>query len=323
MAVKQKRKARAPRRKKVEPRTRGLPAPLVGESPSEEALALAEQVRADGGSALAVYRDPVGGHPIVLASLPIEKVEPTPFQRDRSEPHVKRLARAMERVDRFLDPLIAVRRGGTYWTPNGNHRLGAAKLLGARAVVALVLPEEEVAFQILALNTEKAHNLKERASEAIRMLRGLVERGKAGTEDSLADIFEEPAFLTLGAAYEQRPRLSAGAYNPVLKRVDGFLELPLSEALAERERRAMQVLELDDAVGEVVDALKGKGLQSPFLRAFVVARINYLRFLKPGSSMPEFDEALEKLLARARRFDAGKVQRADLAAMAGAVGEDA
>ncbi|MCI0571166.1 MAG: ParB N-terminal domain-containing protein [Myxococcaceae bacterium] len=319
MAVKQKRKARAPRRKKVAPRTRGLEATEVGERPSPEALALAEHIREDGGAALALYRDPIGGHPIILASLPVDKVEPTPFQRDRSEPHVKRLATAMERVDRYLDPLIAVRHDGRYWTPNGNHRLGAAKLLGARAVMALVLPEEDVAFQILALNTEKAHNLRERSLETIRMLRGLVETGRRGTEDGFAAIFEEPALLTLGAAYEKRPRFAAGAYNPVLKKVDGFLELPLREALEEREARAEQVLELDDVVSEAVSALKARGLESPYLKAFVVARINFLRFVKAEAEPPEFDEALAKLLTRARRFDAGKVQRADLASMAGAL----
>src|SRR5687767_89666 len=147
MAPKTVPRTRRPRRKKAAAGSRGLSAADVSQQ-LPEGQALAEQIRADGGAPLAVYRDPLGGHPVVLASLPLDKVEPTPYQRDVSPAHVKKLASAMERVDRFLDPLIAVRQEGRYWTPNGNHRLNAAKLLGAQAVVALVLPDPDVAFQI-------------------------------------------------------------------------------------------------------------------------------------------------------------------------------
>jgi ParB family chromosome partitioning protein len=278
---------------------------------SEAARALAGEVEADGGRVLAAYREPLGGHSVLLAALPLEKVQPTPYQRDLSEPHVKRLISAMERVDRFLDPLIAIRHEGSYWTPNGNHRLAAMRALGGKTVLSLLLPEPEVAFQILALNTEKAHNLKERSLEVIRMLRGLLET-REGTELEVAPLLEEPAFATLGAAYEKRPRLAGGAYHPIIKRLDGFLDEPLSEALAIREERAEAVLALDDAVTGAVERLKARGLTSPYLRAFVVARINYLRFLKPGSATPEFDATLEKLGRAAQKFNADKVKESDV-----------
>ena len=66
-----------------------------------------------------------------------------------------------------LDPIIMVRHDDRYWTPNGNHRLQALRKLGAKSVTALVVPEPEIAFKILALNTEKAHNLREKSLEAI------------------------------------------------------------------------------------------------------------------------------------------------------------
>src|SRR5687767_4977587 len=166
-------KPRAPRRKKVEIGSKGLSPAEAGQA-ADESKALVESIVADGGVVVGSYRDPLGGHGAVVALSPIDKVEPTPYQRDRSETHVKKLANAMERIDRFLDPLIAVRMDGKYWTPNGNHRLGATRLLGGKSVVALVMPEPDVAYQILALNTEKAHNLKERSLEVIRMYRGLV-----------------------------------------------------------------------------------------------------------------------------------------------------
>ncbi|MET0400876.1 MAG: ParB N-terminal domain-containing protein, partial [Cystobacter sp.] len=272
----------------------------------------------DGGQVLGHYREPLGGHAIALAALPIDKVEPTPYQRDVSEPHVKRLASAMERLDRFLDPIIAIRKEGRYWTPNGNHRLQASRLLGGKSIMALVLPEEDVAYQILALNTEKAHNLKERALEVIRMHRGLT-GARAGREVDFAHLFEEPSLLTLGAAYEKRPRLSGGAYHPFLKRIETFLPLPLAEALATRDARADRLLELDDTVAGVVEALKARGLQSPYLKNFVVARINFLRLRKPEPDAPPlpFDATLTRMLSSARKFNLDKVNREDLGRMSG------
>ncbi len=307
-------RARSPRRKKVAAATVGLAHDEVGTAPSD-GRALAEQIAARGGTALATYRDPLGGHAVVLAALPIEQVEPTPYQRDRSEAHLKRLAKAMERVERYLDPIVAVPHEGGYFTPNGNHRLGAARLLGMRSIVALVLPEPDVAYQILALNTEKAHNLKERSLEVIRMYRGLV--GAAGDEPEAeyAAIFEEPYYATIGAAYEARPRYAAGAYAPVVRRLEHFLDVPIAAGLRVREARAKRLLAFDDAVNDVVDALKARGLVSPYLKSYVVARVNFLRFKKDGDF--DFDETIAKLTAAVKKIDAGRVQKEDVAKMGG------
>ena len=309
-------KAKAVRRKKVEAQSKGLGAKEM--SASLDGLELAKLIESDGGTVVGSYKEPLGGKHVVIAALPIDKVEPTPYQRDRSETHVKKLASAMERVGRFLDPIIAVRKDGQYWTPNGNHRLGAAKLLGLKSIVALVIPEEEVAFQILALNTEKAHNLKERSLEVIRMLRGLV-GAKAGNESQYIGFFEEPHFITFGAAYEKRPRFSAGAYTSVVKRLEGFLDEPVEEALAVREARADHLLQWDDEVVRVVEALKAKGLQSPYLKNYVVARVNFLRFKKDGDF--EFDDTIQKMIDATKKIDPGKVNKEDLAKMGGAPAE--
>jgi ParB family chromosome partitioning protein len=312
---------RKPRRKKAAAGSKGLSPTEVAEAEPADGEALAREIVADGGAPLAIYREPLGGHTVVLAALPVDKVEPTPYQRDLSETHVKKLASAMERVDRYLDPLIAVRHDGKYWTPNGNHRLGATRLLGGKSVVALVMPEQDVAYQILALNTEKAHNLKERSLEVIRMYRGLVGARGAEKEAEFAGLFEEPSFATFGAAYEKRPRYSAGAYSPVVKRLEGFLDQPLEEGLKVREARADKLLAFDDAVVGVVNQLKEKGLQSPYLKNFVVARVNFLRF-KPGATAP-FDETIDKMMASVAKIDPGSVKKEDLARMGGAPAEAA
>ena len=95
---------------------------------------MVELVHKAGGAPLGAYREPLGGRPLLLASLPFSAVQPTPFQRDLSPTHAKRLAGAIEATAAFLDPLIVVRgEDGRFWTPNGRHRLAAAKMLGPQA----------------------------------------------------------------------------------------------------------------------------------------------------------------------------------------------
>jgi ParB family chromosome partitioning protein len=268
---------------------------------------------------LATYREPLGGHALLFVSLPIEKVQPTPFQRDVSDAHVRKLTRAMDKTKRFLDPVIAVKADDGYQTPNGNHRLTVLKELGAQAIVALLVPEKSVAYQILALNIEKAHNLRERALEVVRMYRELAKLSDQ-KEAELELEFEEPALVTLGFAYQKRGRLSGGAYNPALRKVDGWVNASLAKAIEERERRADLVLELDDAVTEAVKKLKERGLTSPYLKSFVVARINPLRFIK--GDLPSFDELLATMTKRAKGMKVDKIKSEDLASSGGVPDED-
>lgn len=312
---------RARRQDSVAPESRGLQAAALGAgSPPAKVDALRRAIEEDGGSVLAVYRDPLGGCWQILAGLPIARVEPTPFQRDLSATHVARLADVIHRMDRFLDPITAVRTAeGKYWTPNGHHRLAAVRGLGGRSITALVLPEVELAYRILALNTEKAHNLREKSLEVIRMARSLAALDPR-PEREFALEFEEAAFLTLGLSYEQRGRFSGGAYHPILRRVDAFLDQRLPQALEARGARATRLLELDDAVSAVVKVLKDRGFESPYLKAFVVARVNPLRFQK-GPAAPGFDATIEKMLGAAKKFDAARV-KADQLASAGGPAED-
>jgi ParB family chromosome partitioning protein len=302
------------RRKKAAPASVGLTAAEIKDVAAEGVRELSAQVERDGGAVLGAYNDPFGGKPLLVAALPVALVEPTPYQRDPSDTHVKRLMGVIETIGRFLDPIVAVRKDDRYWTPNGNHRLQALKKLGAKTVVALLVPDADVAFKILALNTEKAHNLREKSLETIRMARALAESSRE-TETSFAFEFEQPAFLTLGVGYEERPRLSGGAYQSILRRVDTFLDQPISKAVKERERRGKKVLKLDEAVSAVVERLKARGLTSPYLRSFVVARVNYTRFSKADSF--DFDEALDKITASASKFNVDRIKQEDVAKAGG------
>jgi ParB family chromosome partitioning protein len=183
--------------------------------------------------------------------------------------------------------------------------------------VAIVIPEAAAAYQILALNTEKAHNLREKALEVIRMYRELAELDHV-SEEHYALEFEEPSLITLGLCYEARPRFSGGAYHPVLKRVEQFLAKPLRSAIGARQERAKRVLALDDLVVKQVEALKAKGLTSPYLKSFVVARVNPIRFRPKDAPPLSFDEALDRMTRAAEKFNPDKIKPTDLAASGGA-----
>jgi ParB family chromosome partitioning protein len=297
------------------------PLDLLFEELPRELEPLAAEVKGDGGAVLAAYREPLGGHALLLVALPIERVAPTPFQRDISDAHVRKLTHAMDKTKRFLDPVIAVHEAkqdgseARYWVPNGFHRLTALKELGARTILALLVPEREVAYQILALNIEKAHNLREKALGVVRMYGELRDLAPE-SEEHFALEFEEPALVTLGFAYQKRPRLSGGAYHPAVRKTDRWLPGKLPAAQKERERLAEALLALDDAVTEAVNRLKARGLTSPYLRAFVVARINPLRFIK--GEPPPLDELLATMTKRARGLQADKIKSEDVVRSGGA-----
>ena len=324
-------KAARRKRKSAEPDSRGLEATALGEgAPPAEQRAVAGLVGDSGGTVLASYRDPLGGHWLTFAALPVARIAPTPFQRDASEPHVARLAEAIDKVGTFVDPVIAVpvpeeaqADAGEvrFWTPNGLHRLRALGSLGAKSVVALISSDPQFAYRILALNTEKAHTTKERAQEAIRMARGLAEIDPGRLESDYALELEDGSLVTLGIAYEERGRFAGGAYAPALKAADAFLPESIELALETRTKRAERHLALDDRVAELIEGLRERGFQSPYLRNFVVSRLRPFRprGKAPAKATPESaDELLDHMERAAEKFDVGKIRADQVAQAAGA-----
>jgi ParB family chromosome partitioning protein len=280
--------------------------------PPKAVTQLAEQVDGDGGHVLACYREPLEEAWQLFALLPLERVKPTPYQRDLSRPHVKRLQEVIRKLGRFVDPIVAVSSGpGQYWTPNGNHRREALVKLKADYIPAILIPEHEVAYQILALNTEKAHNVKEKSLEVIRMYRGLMEEGVSATEDDYAFQFEAPHFITLGLLYEANARFAGGAFSPLLRRVDKFLKQALAKAYAERERRAALVREADLVLADVVAKIKKRGITHPYVKNFVLARTTPLT--RARKTLPSFDQTFEKLRENLEKFDPARVRLDEIA----------
>src|SRR3979411_1811900 len=213
-----KAKAKSAKKGAATKRTRGKLAPgssARGLDAADVAIAMdnpevgevAALVRNAGGAPIGAYRDPLGGRPLMLASLPLNAGQPTPFQRALSPTHAKRLALKIDETAAFLDPLIVVRgEDGRLWTPNGRHRLAAAKVLGLKQITVLISPDESLAYRILALNTEKAHNLKDRSLEFTLMARNLAKRRGREREAQFAAEFEAAELLTLGIVYQTSAR---------------------------------------------------------------------------------------------------------------------
>lgn len=283
---------------------------------SGEAAQARDAVEKAGGVVTGMYYDPLGSNPLLIAVLPIDKVEPTPFQRDVSDMHHKRLADVLDRTGIFLDPIIAITAPEEgFWTPNGGHRLAAMRRLGARAITALVVPKREVAWQILALNTEKAHNLRDKSLEVIRIYRNLMEENAAKAERGFSYYFEEASLATMGLCYEKNPRFSGGVYNAFVRRLTNFSDEGLGKALKVHERHAQMLLDLDARVAEVVKKLKAKGFVSPYLKTFVVARSNPLRFMKEP---PELEDLMKTIRGKVERFNVDKIKQEDIVASGGA-----
>jgi ParB family chromosome partitioning protein len=332
-----KAKSKNPRRAAVKQRARGKLTPGAksrGLDVGDIAIAIdsadiaevAALIRSAGGALIGAYREPLGGRPLVLASLPLGALQPTPFQRDLSPTHAKRLASKIDETAAFLDPLIVVQgEGGRFWTPNGRHRLAAGKMLGLKQITVLISPDEKLAYRILALNTEKAHNLRDRSLEVIRMARSLAKKHPASKEADYTAEFEAPELLTLGIVYEESSRFAGGAYSSFLKKVDRFSERTLAASLREREGFAARLLAIDAQAKRVIAALQARGFKSPYLRNYVVARINPVRFhkTKKGDTKPPMPlaQALTRMAAAAKNFKVESVSNSDLAWVAVGAGE--
>jgi len=304
------------RPRKAKPGTRGIAAAdvLLDALPAA-AAELKSRIEEEGGRVVGAYKDPLGGNPVLFAVLPIDSVEPTPFQRDLSQVHHRKLADVLDRTGMFLDPVIAVTAPTKgFWTPNGRHRLEAMRRLGARAIMALVVPRREIAWQILALNTEKAHNLRDKSLEVIRIYRNLIDETPGKNEKEFSHYLEEPSFVTMGLCYEKNPRFSGGVYNSFVRRLTEFASEGLTKALRVHEKHAAMLLELDEKVAEVVKKLKAKGFVSPYLKTFVVARSNPLRFMKEP---PELEELIKTIRGKVERFNVDKIRQEDIVASGG------
>lgn len=278
----------------------------------DEKRAFMEELKKDGVEILALYNEPYNNHWQIFALIPVEKCEPTPFQREVSPAHLSHLKNSIDKIGRFLDPIIVVRtKDGKYWTPNGSHRLSAMKELGKEKIAAIIIPDEKVTNQILAMNIEKPHNIKEKSLEVIKMYQYFLESNSEKLESDYAFEFEEPFYITLGIIYQERERFSGAAYLPLLRRIEQFLDKPLKEAYEERKRRAKRIIEeVEPLIQNILNKFHERGIKIPFLKQIVVSQNNPYKRKRKG--IFEFDEGINQFIHNLSQYDVSKVKEEDL-----------
>ena len=239
-------------------------------------------------------KDAVRKQPVAITIAKTSEIEVIGHQRKARPAHLKALTASMERLG-FLSALIAVERDGKYVVIDGQHRFQAGTELGMKEFPVIVVPEA-TARRMMSLNVEQGLNIRERATIALAIYRELLAENPALAEDDgeLVDTIETAHLVTLGLAYEGNGRLAGSAYEPILKKCDGFLDEPLETAYTRREARAEKVLEAAKAVKAVEDALKESGRWHSMARYQIISSANpTTRARKPS----EFDKTFAKFIA--------------------------
>jgi len=246
---------------------------------------------------VARINEPLHGYAQEIALIPVSRLKVIEVQRKPSAPHVKRLKSSIKKIG-FTIPLIVVRRGEDNIIIDGQHRFLAAKELGIKELPAIIIPEK-YAHNLMELNVEKQMSLRERAYVALNVYRMYLNENPSMKEDDgrIMDSIEYAYYVTLGVAYEKKPRVSGSPYEPLLKKVDGFLSKLLKDAFVERERRAGIIIETDDLTRDVVKKVKELGVEHEFLYNEVVSFCNPMkRKKKVSQSFDNIFSALQKNL---------------------------
>ncbi len=246
---------------------------------------------------VARINEPLHGYAQEIALIPVSRLKVIEVQRKPSAPHVKRLKSSIKKIG-FTIPLIVVRKGEDNIIIDGQHRFLAAKELGIKELPAIIIPEK-YAHNLMELNVEKQMSLRERAYVALNVYRMYLNENPSMKEDDgrIMDSIEYAYYVTLGVAYEKKPRVSGSPYEPLLKKVDGFLSKLLKDAFVERERRAGIIIETDDLTRDVVKKVKELGVEHEFLYNEVVSFCNPMkRKKKVSQSFDNIFSALQKNL---------------------------
>ena len=221
-------------------------------------------------------------------------------QRKPRPAHLKALSASIERMG-FVTPLVAVERDGKYVIIDGQHRFQAGVDLGVKEFPVVVVPEK-LTRRMMSLNIEQSLNIRERSTIALSIYREMLEESPRRSEDhgEIVDVIETAHLLTLGLAYERSGRLAGSAFEPILRKCDGFLDRPLKEAYEVRQRRAEKVLEAAKRVKAVEDALKIQGAWHSMARYQIISYANPTKRVRKPS---DFDKTFAKFVATLEQLE--------------------
>jgi len=239
-------------------------------------------------------KDAVKRQALTITVVKTGDLEVIGHQRKARPAHLKALTTSIERLG-FLTVLIAVEREGKYVIIDGQHRFQAGVELGMKEFPVVVVPEK-VARRMMSLNVEQSLNIRERATIALAIYREMLDETPNRSEDhgEVVDTIEVPHLLTLGLAYERNGRLAGSAFEPILKKCDGFVDQPLKDAYETRQARAEQLLEAAKKVKAVEDALKAANAWHSMARYQIISSANPTKRARKPS---DFDKTFAKFIA--------------------------
>ena len=241
-----------------------------------------------------MLKDPLKRQPLTITVARSRDLKVIGHQRKPRPAHLKALTTSMERMG-FITPLVTVPMDGGYTIIDGQHRFQAGLELGIKEFPIVVVPSR-LARRMMSLNVEQALNIRERATIALAIYREMVEESPRRMEDhgDVVDAIETAHLVTLGFAYERSGRLAGSAFEPILKKCDGFLNVPLHQASEIRQERAQVVLDAAKAVKAVEDALKARRAWHSMARYQI---ISYANPTKRARKPSDFDKTFTKFIA--------------------------
>ncbi len=243
------------------------------------------------------FQDPYHHQELKLKVVPLENLTVVPHQRKPSSYHTKHLMNSIERIG-FLVPLIVVEEGENQYTIiDGQHRYLAAKDLGIRELPVIVVPYK-IKELMMNFNIEKELNIREKGHVAIAIYRQYLEKDSELLESDpvLMDSIEQAYYVTLGIGYEKQEKLSGSTFESILKKCDFFLDEKLKDAYLIREQRADKVIEANNLVREIAQALKEIGKWHPYVYQQIVSYANpYKRKRLPTDFDDLFNQILQNL----------------------------
>jgi len=245
-------------------------------------------------------KDSVKRQPLSIKVVKKADIEVIAHQRKARPAHLKALTASIERLG-FVTALVAVERDGKHVVIDGQHRFQAGAELGMKEFPVIVVPEK-LARRMMSLNVEQSLNIRERSTIALAIYREMLEEtpGRAEDHGEVEDAIESAHLLTLGLAYERSGRLAGSAYEPILKKCDGFVDRPLRDAYETRVARAEKLLEAAKRVKAVEDALKTMGTWHSMARYQIISAANPMKRARKAAdfdaTFDKFIDALDKLV---------------------------
>ena len=257
--------------------------------------------RKKGEQIITRYEEPISSKKLVFTILNIDDIQIHDYERTISEEHLKKLMAAISKTGVYIDPITVFKDNrGKYFVLNGQHRLLAMKRLGYEQIPCIIFDDPEIAKNIIALNTEKAPDIRDMAKESKSIYMEYLENYPQEPE-TIAGKYIEAYYVTCGFAYEKMEKFGGSVLETLMRKVDLFTEHPLKQAVKIRQKRADKLIQIYNKIIEVEQELKEKDIWHPFIRKEIFSHINPYKRLRVIPD--DFDQVIEKLVYNLENFD--------------------